>query len=291
MPSRMKGDNALLQALPLGVVLLGFFGIPMLIVLVVSFCDYNNNEIVFRFTVENYLEILSSSLTYAVYLNSIKYTLIVLSISLGIGFFIAYYLAFFVRSTLTKIALLLLCTIPFWTSNIIRMISWIPILGREGLINSSLVYIGVIRKPLDFLLFTDVSVIVAYVHLFTLFMIVPIFNAMARIDPRLLEAARDSGAGEFRILRDIVIPLSKSGIMLGAIFIVTLVMGDFYVVRVMSGGQRSSVASVIYSEIASLQYPPAAANATVLVTFVGILVVLLLRVVDVRKELVEQDAK
>ena len=91
---------------------------------------------------------------------------------------------------------------PFWTSNIIRMISWIPFLGRNGIFNQSLMLLGVTEQPLDFLLFSDFAVIVAYVHLFTLFMIVPIFNSMARIDPALIEAARDGGASGLRILND-----------------------------------------------------------------------------------------
>ena len=83
---------------------------------------------------------------------------------------------------------------PFWTSNIIRMISWLPLLGKQGLINSALIGTGVIHQPLEFLLFSDFSVVVAYVHIFTLFMIVPIFNSMSRIDRALFEAARDAGA-------------------------------------------------------------------------------------------------
>ena len=119
-----------------------------------------------------------------------KFTLIVLAITFVLGFWIAYFLVFHVRNLLMAIGLFLLCTVPFWTSNIIRMISWRPVLGKEGLINSALIESGVIDQPLEWLLFSDFSVVVAYVHLFTLFMIVPIFNSMARIDKSLLEAAR-----------------------------------------------------------------------------------------------------
>ena len=110
--------------------------------------------------------------------------------------------------------------------------------------------------------------VVAYVHLFTLFMMVPIFNSMARIDPRLIEAAKDAGASRWAILREIVLPLCKSGIALGSIFVVTQVMGDFFVVKVMSGGQSASVVSALQNEIAALQYPPAAASAVILVIVV-----------------------
>ena len=91
--------------------------------------------------------------------------------------------------------LFLVCTVPFLTSNIIRMISWVPFLGRDGLLNTTLLRIGLIHAPLEFLLFSDFAVVLAYVHLYTLFMVTPIFNTMMRIDHRLIEAAIDGGAG------------------------------------------------------------------------------------------------
>jgi putative spermidine/putrescine transport system permease protein len=166
------------------------------------------------------------------------------------------------------------------------MIAWIPFLGRNGLLNTALMDADLAPHPLDFLLFSPFAVVVAYVHLYTLFMVVPIFNSMARIDPAMIEAAKDAGASRWWILGEIVIPLSKSGIALGTIFVVTQVMGDFFVVRVMSGGQSASVVSALQNEITSLQYPPAAAEAIILVIVVMMMVSAVLRVVDVRKELV-----
>src|SRR6185503_20454946 len=112
-----------------------------------------------------------------------------------------------------------------------------------------------------------------------------IFNAMARIDKSLIEAARDGGATGWRIIWDIVLPLSKTGIALGSIFVVTLVMGDSFVVRTMSGGQSASVVSALQNEVAALQYPPAAASAVIMVIIVTLMVAAILRLVDVRKEL------
>jgi putative spermidine/putrescine transport system permease protein len=206
-------------------------------------------------------------------------------LTLLIGFTVAYFLAFHVRSATWQTVLFLVCTIPFWTSNVIRMISWIPFLGRNGLANTTLLQLGLIKEPLEFLLFSDFAVIVAYVHLFTLFMVVPIFNSMARIDKSLLEAAHDAGASRFRVVSEIVLPLSKSGIALGSIFVVTLVMGDSFVVRTMSGGQSASVVSALQNEVAALQYPPAAASAVIMVIIVTLMVAGILRLVDVRKEL------
>jgi putative spermidine/putrescine transport system permease protein len=274
-----------LQVAPLALVLMFFFGIPMLVVFAVSFFDFDRFEVVPAFILDNYLELFQSSLTLKLYLASLKYAAIVWAVTLFIGFWVAYFLVFHVRSVLWKMALFLLCTVPFWTSNIIRMISWIPFLGRNGVFNQVLVGTGTVDEPLEFLLFSDFAVVVAYVHLFTLFMIVPIFNSMARIDRSLIEAAYDAGASGWRVITEIVIPLSKTGVALGSIFVITLVMGDFFVVRVMSGGQSASVVSAMATEIASLQYPPAAASAVVLVLIVVLMVSAILRLVDVRREL------
>ena len=273
------------QISPLVVVLTLFFGLPMLVVLAVSFFDFDRSDIIPAFIFDNYAELFRSEVTLRLYMSSIKFALIVWAVTFVLGFNVAYFLVFHVRGTLWQIALFLLCTVPFLTSNIIRMISWIPFLGRNGIFNQALEGSGITSQPLEFLLFSDFAVIVAYVHLFTLFMVVPIFNSMARIDKSLLEAAHDAGASRFRVVYEIVLPLSKSGIALGSIFVVTLVMGDSFVVRTMSGGQSASVVSALQNEVAALQYPPAAASAVIMVIIVTLMVAGILRLVDVRKEL------
>ncbi|MDB5848979.1 MAG: putative transporter, permease protein, partial [Rhodoferax sp.] len=208
--------------------------------------------------------------------------------SLFIGFFVAYFLVFHVRSRSIAIGLFLVCTVPFWTSNVIRMISWMPVLAEQGVINSALMSLGLIKLPLRILLFSDFSVVLAYVHLFTIFMIVPIFNAMNRIDRNLFEAAFDAGASRLETLLLVVLPLTKSGIVMGSIFVITLVMGDFYVVKVMSGGGSASVVSAMYDNVSTLLFPPAAASAVILLLILTVLIAVLTRFVDVRRELVQQ---
>lgn len=213
------------------------------------------------------------------------YAFITWVITLILGFTIAYYLAFHIKSLTWQIALFLLCTIPFWTSNIIRMISWIPFLGRNGIANETLIGLGLISEPVEWLLFSDFAVILAFVHLYTLFMVVPIFNTMMRIDHSLLEAARDAGANGFQTLVNVIIPLCKPGIMIGSIFVVTLVMGDFITVRFMSGSQSANVGRLISNDVGLLQYPSASATAVVLLLTVLITIGIMLRFVNIRKEL------
>ena len=289
-PTPTAGKSSLatyLQVAPLTIVLVLFFVVPVALVLVVSFFRYQMLVgIVPDFTFRNYVDLLSNPTTWTLYRSTLKFTLIVLAITFVLGFWIAYFLVFHVRNLLTAIGLFLVCTVPFWTSNIIRMISWRPVLGTEGLINSALINTGVIDQPLQWLLYSDSSVVVAYVHLFTLFMIVPIFNSMARIDKSLLEAAVDAGASRWGVVWNVVLPLSKTGIALGALFVVTLVMGDFFVVTVMSGGLSGSATSGIFNDLQFLNYPRAAASAVILLIVVLLIATAIFRLVDVRKELV-----
>lgn len=270
---------------PLAIVLAVFLVLPIILIGVVSFWTATEFSIIPTFSWENYDFLFGSPVTYSVFLNTFKYAIITWALTFSIGFTIAYYLAFHIRTQTWQIALFLLCTIPFWTSNIIRMISWIPFLGRNGIANSALISWGVVDEPLDWLLFSDFAVILAFVHLYTLFMVVPIFNTMMRIDKSLIEAARDAGANGRQILWNVILPLTKSGIMIGTIFVVTLVMGDFITVRFMSGSQSANVGRLISNDIALLQYPSASATAIVLLATVLITIAILLRFVDIRKEL------
>ncbi len=112
-----------LQVGPLAVILVVFFGLPMLVVIAASFFDYDHMAIVPTFILDNYQDLFSSNVTLRLYLSSIKFAAIVWVMTLLIGFTIAHFLVFHVRSLLVKIGLFLLCSVPFWTSNIIRMIS------------------------------------------------------------------------------------------------------------------------------------------------------------------------
>jgi putative spermidine/putrescine transport system permease protein len=276
---------AYLQVAPLSLVFLLFLVVPIVTIVVVSFFDYTTTQIIPAFLLQNYEELLLSPVTWQTYLQTLEFTVVTWALTLAIGFTIAYYLAFYVRSATWQTVLFLVCTIPFWTSNIIRMISWIPFLGRNGLLNTALLNMGLIHQPLEFLLFSDFAVVLAYVHLYTLFMVVPIFNSMMRIERSLLEAARDAGASGWQTLWNVIVPLCKPGIAIGSIFVVTIVMGDFVTVRLMSGGQTASVGLMMMNAMSLLQYPAAAANAVVLLLLVLLTVGVMMRLVDIRKEL------
>jgi len=281
------------QVAPLALVFAVFFVLPLVLTVAVSFWRYNEYSMSPALVGSNYAGVFSGCLvelpqlclTLKTYLSTLKLCLLVWLFTLTIGFTVAYFLAIHVRSLTVQMVLFLACTIPFWTSNVIRMISWVPLLGRNGLVNSSLQAIGATRAPLEWLLFSDVSVVLAFVHLYTMFMIVPIFNSMSRIDRALLEAAYDAGASGWQTLWNVVVPLSKPGIVIGSIFVTTLVIGDYVTIGVMGGQQIASVGKVIQVELSYLQFPLAAANAVVLLAVVLAMIWTMTRLVDIREEL------
>lgn len=282
---RRANLNSWLLAAPLTGVLVVFLILPILLITAVSF--WTADEFSFRpdFQFGNYEYLFGSAVAWKVFGLTFMMAVIVWAVTLIIGFTIAFFLAFHVRTQKWQMALFLLTTIPFWTSNIIRMISWIPLLGKNGLVNQTLIGAGVINEPLQWLLYSSFSVCLAFVHLYTLFMVVPIFNTMMRIDKSLIEAARDGGASGVQILTNVIIPLSKPGIMIGSIFVIALVMSDFVTTRFMSGSQLANVGRLISNDIGLLQYPSAAATAVVLLITVLLIIGAMLRLVDIRKEL------
>src|SRR5271163_5061826 len=293
MTQDRKSFAAWLQAVPMMLVFSLFFLLPLLFVVIVSAWDYNEYEMVPAFSLRGYTDTFEGCIAdlpelctiLKTYLKTLELCVLTWVLTLLIGFTVAYFLAFHVRSKTWQIVLTLLCTIPFWTSNVIRMIAWLPLLGRNGLVNKGLQGIGLIHQPLEWLLFSEFSVVLALVHLFTFFMVVPIFNSMIRIDKRLIEAAYDAGATGWQTLVNVVIPLSKPGIVIGSIFVVTIVMGDFVTIGVMGGQQIASIGKIINTQMTALQFPPAAANSVILLIVVLFVIWALSRLVDVRKEL------
>jgi len=280
-------------AFPFALVFFIFFMMPLFLTFIVSFWDYNGYSIIPDLIFDNYIYIFEGCfrvnaelcMTFKTYLSTLYFCFITWLVTLVLGFFIAYFLAFYVTSTQIQIALFLICTIPFWTSNVIRMVSWIPLLGRHGLVNDALIQIGLIKEPVEWFLYSEFSVILALAHLYTLFMIVPIFNSMMRIDKSIIEGAYDSGANEIQILSNIIIPLCKPGIVIGSIFVITVVMGDFITIGIMGGQQLASIGKVINTEMNYLQLPGAAANSVILLLVTIILIIIMTRFIDIRKEL------
>lgn len=285
MSRTWKSFQPYLLATPQTLIFFMFLVFPIFMIFVVSFWEFNGYAMTPAFSLENYKGVFGSSVTLATYLNTFKYVVLVWGTCLAIALPVAYFLSFCIEKESLRILLFLVCTIPFWTSNIIRMISWIPVLGREGLLNQLLLNLNVVEQPVEWFLYSDFAIVLGMVHLYNFFMIAPVFNSMMRIDRTLITAARDMGASGFSVFKEVILPLTAPGIAIGSIFVVTLTMGEYVTVRLMGGGQSASVGKLISTQIGSLQYPLAAANAVILLLVTLVMVIGILRVVDIRKEL------
>ena len=280
-------------AIPFALIFIAYFVVPLILTLIVSFWDYTEYSIIPDFIFGNYVYIFQGCfsfedglcLTFKTYISTFFFCFFTWLITLLLGFSVAYFLAFYVNSLPLQITLFLICTIPFWTSNVIRMVSWIPLLGRNGLVNETLISFGLIQEPIEWLLYSSFSVVLALVHLYTLFMIVPIFNSMLRIDKEVIEAAYDSGANQFQIITNVIIPLCKPGIIIGSIFVITVVMGDFLTIGIMGGQQLASIGKIINTEMNYLQLPGAAANSVILLLITIFIIIVMTKFIDIRKEL------
>ena len=201
--------RAMLQITPLSLALLFFLVGPVIVILIMSFYEFTGFMTVADFRFENYAELFTSRLTGVNYIQTLKMVGITWVVTLVLGFTLAYFLVFDLIQLRTKLLLFLLCVVPFWTSSVIRMVAWVPFLGKEGIINKFVIWAGISSEPVQFLLFSEFAVFLSYVQIFTLFMMAPLFNVMARINRDLIEAARDNGASGLQILMHVIIPFAS----------------------------------------------------------------------------------
>ena len=191
----------------------------------------------------------------------------------------------FVKNKTLATTLLVLCVIPFWTSFLIRVLAWRPMLGKEGAINIILQALHITREPIEALLFTELSVIIGMTQIYCVFMVGPIAFMLGRIDPNVIEAARDLGASFWRIFRTIILPLSMPGVIVGGIFVSVMVLGEFATAAALSGRKVNMLGNIIVTQVGSLKWAFAAVVGVILTLLMGVVVAGFLRIVDLKREL------
>src|SRR5712692_1208675 len=158
-------------------------------------------------------------------------------------------------------------------------------LGKEGAINIILQMLHITSAPIDALLFSDLSVVIGMTQIYCVFMVGPIAFMLGRIDPNIVEAARDLGAGFWRIFRTIILPLSMPGVVVGAIFVSVMVLGEFATSAALSGRKVNLLGNIIVTQVGSLKWAFAAVVGVVLTAVTAALIALVLRAVNLRKGL------
>jgi putative spermidine/putrescine transport system permease protein len=262
-----------------------FLVVPILMIVYVSFWTQTTFKIEPILTTHSWEAFFSSETYVGALWTTVRIWLIVLFMTLLIGYPTALFVGLFVRNKTLSTALLVLCVIPFWTSFLIRVLAWRPMLGKEGAINIILQALHITSAPIDALLFTELSVIIGMTQIYCVFMVGPIAFMLGRIDPNVIEAARDLGAGFWRIFRTIILPLSMPGVVVGSIFVSVMVLGEFATSSALSGRKVNMLGNIIVTQVGSLKWAFAAVVGVILTILMGIVVAGLLRVVDLRREL------
>ncbi len=262
-----------------------FLVVPLLMMVYVSFWTQTTFAINPTLTTKSWVTFFSSETYFGALLRTLRLWLIVLALTFAIGYPVALFIGQFVRNKSAQTILLVACVIPFWTSFLIRVLAWRPMLGREGAINILLQKVGLIDAPIEVLLFTELSVVIGMVQIYVVFMVGPIAFMLARIDPSLIEAARDLGASGWTIFRKIIFPLSLPGVVVGAIFVSVMVLGEFATASALSGRKVNLLGNIIVTQVGSLKWAFAAVIGVVLTVVMAAVIGLLLRVVDLRREI------
>ncbi|MFT3867946.1 MAG: ABC transporter permease [Nibricoccus sp.] len=240
---------------------------PTAILFVYSFCQRDElGQVVFEFTWENYARIADP-----VYLNilvrSLWYAGLTTALCLVVGYPVAYYIG---RAPAHRRGwLLLLVMIPFWISFLLRTYAWISLLKAQGPISALMQWVHLIAQPLE-ILYTPTAVMVGLVYTYLPFMILPIFTSAEKLDNSLIEASLDLGAGPWRTLTHVIIPLTKPGIFAGVLLVFVPSIGMFAVTDLMGGAKVAMIGNVIQNQFGQARDWPfgAALGITFLALFV-----------------------
>ncbi|KQY42679.1 ABC transporter permease [Rhizobium sp. Root483D2] len=262
-----------------------FLVLPILMMVYVSFWTQTTFKIEPTLTLKSWITFFSSETYLGALWTTVRIWLIVLVSTVLVGYPTALFVGLFVKNKTIQTVLLVLCVIPFWTSFLIRVLAWRPMLGKEGAINLILMKIGIVQQPIEVLLFSELSVIIGMTQIYCVFMVGPIAFMLGRIDPSVIEAAQDLGASFGRIFRTIILPLSMPGVVVGGIFVSVMVLGEFATSAALSGRKVNLLGNIIVTQVGSLKWAFAAVAGVVLTVLMGAVVAALLRVVDLRKEL------
>jgi spermidine/putrescine transport system permease protein len=249
-----------------------FFIVPLLIVFIVSFATRGTyGGVVWQFTLANYAE-LFHPLYLLIFTQSLLFAFLTTLLCLIIGFPLAYFIA---RTPKRRQSIwLLLVLVPFWTNFLVRTYAWMVILRAEGFLNGWLLDWGLIDQPLE-MLYKPVAVLIGLVYGYLPFMVLPLYVACERIDPILLDAARDLYAGRVAVFRRVIWPLAKPGIIAGSILVFIPTVGAFLTPDLLGGARTMMIGNLIQHEYLVIRdWPLGSALAFVLMA----LVLLLLRI-------------
>lgn len=252
-----------------------FFLLPFAIVLKISFSQaaiaippyqsifqYAEQALTIVLNLGNYIFLTQDSLYFAAYMGSLKIALVATLICLALGYPMAYAIARAPRDR--QLIYLLLIMMPTWTALLIRVYAWMGILNNNGLLNNALMSIGLIDTPIQ-ILNTNIAVYIGVVYAYLPFMVLPLYANLAKHDETLIEAATDLGAGRIKAFWQVTVPLSRSGIIAGAMLVFIPVVGEFVIPELLGGPETLMIGKILWQEFFNNRdWPVASALAIIM---------------------------
>lgn len=280
---RRRNRNAWLLLTPALIVMLVAAIAPLVTILWVSFWRVDGLNLVRTFDVGTWQQVAQDPTFYRLAWSTLRTVIIVLVLVGTFGLIAGYFLARFVTNRKLQALLLMLAILPFWTSYLIRIITWQPLFGNSGVINFFLEKLGL--PKMELFLFNERAMIFAMTTLYVVFVIGPVFWALSRIDPEVIAASRSLGASAWTTFRTVELPLARGGLIVGLFFASIFLFGDYATGRLIGGGTNPMLSDAISQYAGSGQWPVAATLAVVLFVLAMIMLAVFMRIYDLRTEL------
>ena len=235
---------------------------PMLVLFTLSFWIQEYLDFIRIFSIKNYLDFFQKPIYIKILFKSIRMSSLVTVVTVLLAYPMAYYIAFRVKRN--KLVWLILITVPFWTSYLLRVFAWKIMLGYNGVINSGLKSLGLLSEPLEFLLYNPTSVVITLAHAWAAFAILPIYVSLEKIDQSLLEAARDLGENPFMTFVRVTLPLSLPGVIAASLLVFIPTVGDYVTPSLVGGPSGIMIGNIIQSMFGKAQNWPLGAAISVM---------------------------
>lgn len=270
---RNKTIPLLTTVSPVVVWLILLVAAPMFYVLFLSFMSTDGYQVVYKFSLDNYKNLLNPAYI-EIYYNSFIIAFFTTLICILVGYPFAYHMAKAGRRKKTIMMIMLM--VPFWTNSLIRLSGWKTILGKTGLLNTALLDVGLIKEPLE-ILYTRGAVLLGMVYILIPYMILPLFASIDKLDQSLLEASYDLGANRVKTFFHVTLPLTSAGIFSGSIMIFIPSLGFFFVSDIMGGGKTQLIGNLIENQFKAANNWPLGASLSMILIFLILVMVTVYR--------------
>ncbi len=271
------------MVLPPLIIAIVFAIIPTATVLLLSF---NPGEVMTfdpsRITLENYIKIFARPVTYVLLRDTFSMSILATVITFIVAYPVSYFLAFKVKSFRLQNVITFLLIIPYWVDWSIRSISWLSILGSEGIVNYLLLSLGLINEPIKELLFTRWTLLIIWVQTNFLFMMFPIYLALVKIDPEILDVAQTLGASPARAFYHVTFKLSLPGVIVGSVFVFVSTIGDYVTPALWAGGLQM-LGLTVQNYAWLFQWPLSSAYAVLMLAVTVAIIYIMLKTANIKQ--------